>query len=281
MLKVGARRWWVVLPVLVVLGLISFVIVGKVNTSYKAKAEMVVLGPNQTISIGVDNVEIVNDENPFIVGDGTTMARFLPLALSGPEYRDQLEAEGLSGSFTLDPDNRAPIVHIDVVGENAAVAEATAVRIFDLAGEWVDDAQARANAPEGERLTVSLLSVSDATEDSGPVRIAAAGLGVLTLVVAFGLAVLVDLRLRRRAAALASVDADEVDERPGADVAFADRLVAAIEARLSTSTPAEGAAPANGHANGHTNGATQPDAEPAERAPGEVTRSGRWGNRTS
>jgi len=185
--RVLLRRWWVVVPVLLVTALFALRLSERVQPEYSASATLVMLAPFRT------NGETgVATSNPFLNFSGalTTTAYVIQSALDRDEVRLQIAREGLASNYTVGPETRGtqgdvrstPLVLVSVTTGAPGQATATVNRVVELFQAELKTRQSSLGTPRNETITSQVISPA--------VRATAAGSGgrrVLYSVGALGL----------------------------------------------------------------------------------------------
>lgn len=162
-LRIILRRWYAVLPVLIVFVVMAFVSSGRIDADYEADASVILLGPNQAIPDGVDVP--AQQINAYLTPCSTceTVARVLELSLSSTATHDEFRDAGLSPDYTLATERRSPIIELAATSREPATAVNTVDALIDRVAAELDSRQGDVNAPEAQRISVSVLS-----QDSAP-----------------------------------------------------------------------------------------------------------------
>lgn len=270
------RRWYVLLPMLAVTGVLVMLSGNRVAPEYEGQAGAMLTPPRAATELA----------NPY--GSITGANEALGIVLGSTESRRAVMEQGLSPSYEIGVASRSTILQISVRAASPEVAVATGQAVLDLAAQELSTRQTETGLPPEAQVTLSVLEPPAVTAivDTGSLRIQAV-VGVLGAGLSLLVAVLFDdivglwKRARskgaRREAKRARGDkgaakearrpAEEAAEAPLAEAPGAaepvDESTAADEPagprqrrlprRRSESAPVA-AHPANGHGHGNGNG---------------------------
>lgn len=196
------RRWYAVLPVLILVILAGYAEVSRAATPYEASGEMLLLAPNKS----VDAQGQTHNSNPFTLFDGslkTTATALTSGASSDPSITDAIAQKHLSDQWQATVSATDPIITVTARSPVSRDARATVASVMQLLTARLATLQNSVAAPPGERITAKVIvpagTPSPLTTDRNRALAATCLLGVLA-VVASGLAAesLAGRRLRKR-----------------------------------------------------------------------------------
>ena len=208
--QVLTRRWYVVVPVLVLTLLAGVAAFGTVAPTYSTRATLLMLPPEASASAG-EEVEAVNPIRGFdssLAAAGTVVS----IVLSDARTAENVKRAGVEDyQVAIDPSSIAPIVNITVVGRTSSVAMES---MDTLVARFADELSARqeaVGAPPSTLVRVTTLSRSARPDVSlgKPVR-AALVVAILGVLATFGLAFAAEGAAARRSG---RVDVAPVDDR--------------------------------------------------------------------
>jgi hypothetical protein len=248
-LRLVARWWYVTVPVV----LLSFgaAVVGTTGIQPEYRAEGSVLFVSPSVLAATDGSGDETRVNPLLVGSSglTTAAEVASLAINTPQVAEILESEGLSSEFAVGSSSRSPILLIEARALSRATATATVLRVAELIEEDIALRQDAADAPENQRVTTSVISLSavGGADYGGRMRIQVLVI-VLGVALALALAFLLDGNRRRRTAGGQPGD-ENGDGEITDDFAWPSRsraLPASIDRSILTADVSEVGAPVDG-----------------------------------
>ncbi|MGV8968275.1 MAG: hypothetical protein ACOH2F_18580 [Cellulomonas sp.] len=192
-LRVSARRWYVVLPVLSLSCGLALAAYRQVEPLYTASSSIVIL-PSQAAPSDAVGPASPGLDNPYAGSGGTRLAAaVLAKNISSGSFRDRLDL-GAGGQVTISATVAAqqPIITVDASAGTAADVFRTLDNVTTSARVILDEFQAVAQAPKDTRyLVASAVPASEAT-DVTPSRWRAPG---AILALGAGLAALLALAL--------------------------------------------------------------------------------------
>lgn len=213
------RRWFVVIPVLLITAFVASNASARVDPTYTASATGLVIV-----------------ENPAERGNPSTerSAQAASVSLTSLAARQQLANAGLAGDYSISVRNRTSLVDVFVETGDPELSAATVQAVLGLfPGEFADRPQIY-GVPPGPHVALELLAgpAVEGAAYEGRTRVIAVVVAV-GLVAAVLLAVLADLLIRsfrrRRPTTASSSSALDVT-RPPEDVALAQRARAGSSA---------------------------------------------------
>lgn len=226
LLRVVLRRWYVVLPVLLLTGAGAFFAGNAVTADYEAKAALLLLGPS--VAATESGGAFVN---PYrTAGTNATADALDIVADSTTTQLLMVEAGHDDVTYEVRADNS--IMEIVVVGSSPAESVAAVEFLQQYLETQLEQRQDAVDAPTDQRLAFDVLAAAGTStaivEGVSRIRVAVLGAGGL---LALALAVLADRLARRRSSAADRADRFDgpgfpgpfaADGRRGVDVA--DRL---------------------------------------------------------
>lgn len=178
--KLIFRRWMVAVPLLFLIGAALTWMYVTVSPDYRAVAHVQLIPPQVQPDFS-PNAESGN--NPWAQLGAEALGQAVVLGMQRPSFADSLQAEGLTGNFSVSLDPEFPIVVVEAVGATPQQATATAQRLSDLVMVEVDAQQAQYDVPPEKAIsTLALDDGSELSPDSSSKRralVAVAGLGLL------------------------------------------------------------------------------------------------------
>ncbi len=210
-IRIAARRWYVILSVLIVAGVLGSSVVSSVPTSYRARATVMLI-----------NAPAVDEETQQVVGNPigqidystTVLASIMAQIMNGGEVRKQILDAGAEEGYAVNITGQTPVLEMQVVStDEQASLDSIDVIIAELA-QQLEQSQRDAGAPEST--WISALTLVQPTEAdvlmAGKIR-AAAAVAAVGLAAAFSLAFLTESiaagRRRRQEERQAALDAEE------------------------------------------------------------------------
>lgn len=199
-LLVLLRRWYVVLPVLVLTIVGAFAARQAARPGYTVSSNLAVLPPDRAVVRQADGSVETIAVNPFLnfTGSTQTAASALALIAGSPTFRDTLDPVARSVAYTVSVPPRNPTLQVDVVStspDRAAAAAAAVTR-----GLQAELQRRQASAPRSQSLSVTVLTPPGVSAiDNARLR-SAAVVGVLGFLLAVLLGCLVEFFAARRGA---------------------------------------------------------------------------------
>jgi hypothetical protein len=202
-LQVVLRRWYVVVPLLIVTAVVTLSATNGIDPEYHASASMILLGPTGPAPTGdpADEDRVAGSGNPY-AGSLSITATALQVAASGGKTSQDLAEAGLSTDYVITVPSRAPILNVLVDADSPDEAVATVQEAVRLVGVRLEELEAQVGVPAGDKIRVDVLRISDvgSTDYQARNRLRIL-LVVLGVILSVGAAVLVDsgaAKLRRR-----------------------------------------------------------------------------------
>lgn len=206
------RRWYVLLPILMVAAVMALAAGRNANPQYEATGTIMLTPPRTSSPIA----------NPLVNAQSASDA--LAIVLNGPETKAQLEEHGLQGQVTISSASRSSIMMMRSTAGDPDTAVRLISVVVEIASEELVDRQAVAGIAPESFIGVQVLSapaVSGVANDTA-LRVQAVILGVgavggVTLAVLFDdvVGMVRRYRARRREAKAAVKEAEAKDA--GAD----------------------------------------------------------------
>lgn len=194
--KLLARRWMVVLPLLLVAVALTALTVTNVKPDYTATAYVQLVPP--VTGATPPGQATADQSNPWLGLGVQTLGNAAIVTVTDPGVADQLHAAGLSDSYTLTMADSSPLITFEVVGQAPEQAKRTTEQLIDRFDRSVATLQATYGVPQGYSIVTHRLDAATSIKKStGKVKralIAAAGAGLLLIIAA---TVGIDTWLRR------------------------------------------------------------------------------------
>lgn len=129
LIRVSARRWYVLLPLLVIVGAATYSARSNAKPEYTAHSAVLVRETPRTTPLAKDQVA---SANPFSQLGMTVTAEALRVRATSGEIRRTLRERGLSTTYDIvRTDDRTPILTVTVRGKTPAVVTATLTAVLD------------------------------------------------------------------------------------------------------------------------------------------------------
>ena len=217
-LTVMARRWYVVLAGVLVLGGGAAAVVAYVPTTYQSSGQMVLLLPPQ--ASGTEK-----PVNPYLnLQTGlTTAASLVSGAASTKDVEKEMEEAGFDSEYAVAVvPGTGPLISVTAKDSDGAAATATR----DAVMAWIDQEllriQDEVRTPRSQYISATRSSVSrtpEALPGSKLRALAALGavVGLLTLALTFGIDRVLLRRVARRNATYTPVTDHQIDDDPATD----------------------------------------------------------------
>ncbi|PZF79914.1 hypothetical protein [Jiangella anatolica] len=195
-LRILARRWFVVVPLLLLTAFGAVNLYSTTEPEYTTTGSILLRGP----SVGQD--EASGLRNPYLdYGNMAVPARVVvDIALTPSTYHDLTGDTGTTFELGLDTTTSAPLVVLNVTGPSPDAVVTTAQGILEFFSATLRQRQLDAGAPENTLITTEVVTppVDVLQQNASRLRmlVGVAGVGVLFSV---GMAFLVEAILRIRA----------------------------------------------------------------------------------
>ncbi|MBX7267824.1 hypothetical protein KIF24_18470 [Micromonospora sp. Llam7] len=195
MTKLLFRRWYISLPLMLVVLLLGGVASQVVKPDYSARAHIQLIPP--PVVTGADGRQ-KPIKNPWFDLGYIALGNAAMIDVTRQAVLKQMVADGLSDNVTVVMD-RVPLFEIEAVGSSPEQATATAKRMLSLIADAVAERQSSLQVGESDLITT--LALDDGTEvevqNSKVMRVLVVTLGG-GLLIAAGVTVAADALLRRR-----------------------------------------------------------------------------------
>lgn len=190
--RVLARRWYVVLPALVLSVVLTLLTYSSIPTRYGSTGVVLLTSP----SAGARFSELTSPDelvqvNPLLAFDGSLVisAQIIAQVLNDPATKRAIGAGPGSASTYLanNGETNGPILFVATESDSAAEAEALAARALERAKQELDNRQRELGAPPSTFITSQVLVAPTAAEAQigGKIRFAGAAM-VLSLLATLG-----------------------------------------------------------------------------------------------
>jgi hypothetical protein len=195
-LRVVARWWFVVVPILIVSITVAFVSTDNIDPEFSAEASVLFVGPNvrETDTAGLEAI------NPILVQPSalTTTAEVAALSANTVQVRTLLGREGFSTDYSVAAQRSNPIVIVETRAPTRDLATTSALRVVEVIDEDLRLRQDAADAPAEQRVSTTIIGVSAVGgADYGGRNRARIALVVIGIGLAVGAAFLMEGRSRR------------------------------------------------------------------------------------
>ena len=188
LLKVLARRWYVLLAGIVLVGGAAAGVVRVVPTNYEASGNVLILLPPK----GTSDKPI----NPYLeTPPGLSIAaQIIGGVLATPQQERSIAAAGFTSEYSVGqtPGSSVPLLHVTVEDTDPDMAVATLKEVIRRTEAELADLQSDAGAPPTQRMVAHTVSVTEQAEVLSGAKVRALAVvgavgTVLTLVAAFAL----------------------------------------------------------------------------------------------
>lgn len=165
-LRIILRRWYAAVPVLLIFAVASYLSSGRVDAEYRARAHLILLGPNQELPDGATDIP-AQQINAYLNPCSTceVVGTAITLALGSGDARRAMEDDGWSSEYSLGMEKRTPLMFIEASSRDGDQAVGTVDVLIDRVSAELETRQADVNAPEQQRITATVLSQD--TQPSG------------------------------------------------------------------------------------------------------------------
>lgn len=203
LLVVLLRRWYVILPVVLLSGSAAYVAGDRLQPEHEARSSLVVLTPSELPPEGTKVI------NPYRVAGADNTISAVSLVAEGSQSRGVAVSLGLSPVYEVDSRDR--IVEISASSSDAEQAVDTVAYVQELMINDLQDRQDRVQAPRLDQYFFEVLSAPSLTRSEVPglqrTRFGIFGAGV---VLAGALALMTD-RIASRASRRGRPEIEELD----------------------------------------------------------------------
>lgn len=200
------RRWYLTVPMLLVVGLLAFQAYSAVEPLYTSSRSVVVL-PSldetaaQAAEEEEEEVEPDDEDNPYSGQGGSRFAvAVLKRNINSTAFEDRLGLEkGVEQTFEAESSDDQPMIHVVATAPTDQAVYALLDRVVRESAVVLDEFQAEAGAPEITRYRIAPAVPAGPVEDATPSRLRSAGaIMVLGGGLVAALVVGVDALLNRR-----------------------------------------------------------------------------------
>jgi capsular polysaccharide biosynthesis protein len=196
---VAWRRWYIVLPGLLLTALVTLFVGDGIAPDYEISgAVRIVQAPGTNVETSADS----------------STASALQIIVSSSQTRSSLAEAGLDADYELTVEDRSPIISVFVSSPNAVTAVATGRGLIDELTEALAAEQDERGVPTSARLALQILDAPDSVIEvvSPKIRVMAVA-AVVGIVLSLGLAILFDnLMPRMRSRRSSRADTASQDE---------------------------------------------------------------------
>lgn len=187
------RRWYVVLPLLAIVGWYAHDVYNSVRPVYYSQAIVGVSPPNSQLIQAPPDQFVIPRNGLLDAGGATLITNMAALGLRDPVVVEQVVAAGGKASYgarmfpTPASSQQLPLIMIETTQSDAASAANTVKLAVDQAGPVVRNLQAQAGVPEDQMVGTFIVSPPTTPQPGTPSRtrstvtIVAAGVGLTIL----------------------------------------------------------------------------------------------------
>lgn len=203
LLRTIARRWYVTIPALLLVGVVALVVVDTSEPEYAAQRSVVLVRTGLIPQLDDELGDEETPRNPYAEFNAsvTVTAEVLQDVVQSGESRRVLREEGLSDDYSVDVAESAPILEIEALAGSPDVAIASAERVAQLVTDDLAARQENFDVPDDSRIVTDNVVVPEQTTrlDTSRDR-ALIGLAVLGVIFIVVVGLLADVIARARAA---------------------------------------------------------------------------------
>lgn len=203
--KLLARRWMIVLPMLVLSGALAVTAMSHVKPDYVATAYVQLVPPSDDRT--KPGQATVDRRNPWIGLGLQTIGNAAIVSVTDASVADELNASGLSASYTVTMAPTSPLITFEVVGSSSAESRRTADQLIDVFNKSVASLQTSSSVAQNDSISTRRIdtgtNIKKSTSKVKRALVAVAGAGLLLTV---GATVAIDAWLRRRQRGRAGAD---------------------------------------------------------------------------
>ncbi|MET0828487.1 MAG: hypothetical protein ABWY26_03120 [Microbacterium sp.] len=202
------RRWYIVLPGLLLVASIAVGVWFAVPTGYNRSATQLMIPGQNSIPEGA---------NPYLFLGGLAPAADVLVRAIGSENVLNDVVKGRPGTEieVTTAGTAGPIILIEVTASNDAAAEEVLTMLVDRTAKVLNEIQNLEDIPEQNRMTIVPVTIDEESEEQPRSRIlAAAGVGAIGTVLVLLIASLIDGSRRRRQGFEASMSSEPIDAEP-------------------------------------------------------------------
>lgn len=221
------RRWYLTVPMLLVVGLLAFQAYSAVEPLYTSSRSVVVLPSlDETAAQAAERGgedEPDDEDNPYSGQGGSRFAvAVLKRNINSTAFEDRLDlAKGVEQTFEAESSDDQPMIHVVVTAPSEQAVYALLDKVVAESAVVLDEFQAEAGAPEVTRYRIAPAVPAGPVEDATPSRLRSAGAivvlggGLVAALVVGADALLTRRRRREEVVTTTSVDTprqpDEAD----------------------------------------------------------------------
>ena len=197
--RVMVRRWYVVVPCLILTGAMGMYLVNHVKPTYQASGSVLLSGNGQAAH--VETASTVPGVNPYANMDQSQLAFLVSQSAGSSSFADQMTAAGATGNFSVTAIPAEPAMSLTVTASTPEQALSSYHELLALLNEQITLKQRAVGAPSN-----TLVGVQAWTSPSSALPVNAAKVKALILVLVIGLLLtlgltfLVDAALTHRVA---------------------------------------------------------------------------------
>jgi hypothetical protein len=197
LIRVGARRWYVLLPLLVITGAAAVTVQDGVEPEYVAKSTVLVQDTPRATPLPAGQQAL---ENPVSALGMTVEAQALAVKAVSGEVRGTLRAQNLATTYTVEVLNdRVPILTVTARANSAALATATLTSVVNSLDADLQTQQANVGTNASTRVTLNRLDgIGTAARDKAGEKRALFITLAVGVILALLVTVIVDVALRSR-----------------------------------------------------------------------------------
>lgn len=152
--RAALRRWYVLLPALLVTGLLVASAGRSVAPEYETTGAALLVQPSI----------VTGPNNPYAASSGPEVLRII---VSGSSVRSRLAAQGMDPSYELAVTNRTPIFNVRVRSGDRERALATGEAVIDALRQELAYGQQQSGIPEEAMATIQVIDAPDAVSTVG------------------------------------------------------------------------------------------------------------------
>jgi hypothetical protein len=212
LLKVLARRWYVVLPVILVAILLASSLPARVDPIYSSTGSVILVGPT--------GGEATRQANPFLTTTLAANAEAVALVATDPDARRAAAEAGVSTDYSVElAGSTSSVLVIEAEASTPQQAEETVLFVEGLLSEILVDQQERADVPEDAFMALQVLTPEPTSEqvydEEQRLRILILVIGILVaMLLALSIEGIGELRRRRESSAQAGEVPEAAEDGP-------------------------------------------------------------------
>jgi hypothetical protein len=197
LIRIIFRRWYVVIPVLALTGLVGQYMLSSTEPEYDASGSVLLLSPFQQgdPEDPADPADVDDPGNAYLAFNASlrTTATAMERIMSDSSSRRAIRELGHEGTYVVEVDQEGPILNITATAQRPDEAIQTVVGVFELIAAELDERQDAVNANPDQRIrTQVLFTPSRASEQTTARTRTLVALGALGLAAAASAAVLTE-----------------------------------------------------------------------------------------